>query len=131
MAIMFRVKQGMILTCDFDGMSKPEMIKVRKVVIVSPDIYHRTGLHCVVPLSTTAPYPVMKHHHKLSQKSLDSYGSDKGDVWVKCDMIYTFRRERLDRIKINNHGKRTYVYGQVTTQDLADIQNCLRAHFGL
>ncbi len=130
MALQFRPKQGMILACDFDGMKQPEMIKVRKVVIVSPDKYNRTGMHSVIPLSTTPPTPVMNYHHKLSQKSLDSYGSDNQVVWAKCDMVYTFSGIRLDRIKILKDGNRRYVTGQVTIEDLNAIQACIKKHFG-
>lgn len=104
MSIIFRPKQGMILACDFDGMREPEMIKVRKVVILSPDKYNRMGLYLVIPLSTTKPQPIMKYHYQLSPASLDSYESNNSTVWAKCDMIYTFRRERFDRIKINRNG---------------------------
>lgn len=130
MALKFRAKQGMILTCDFEGMLQPEMIKIRKVVLVSPDNYHRTGLHSVIPLSTTPPEPIMSHHHKLSQTSLDSYESDSSDVWAKCDMVYTFRRSRFDRIKIHENGTRRYVTGAVTNEDLIAIQECMKTHFG-
>ena len=46
------------------------MVKQRPVVVVSPKTLKRNRLVTVVPLSTRAPDPVQKFHHKLDPASL-------------------------------------------------------------
>ena len=44
MAINFTQKRGTVLMCNFDGFKKPEMVKRRHVVVVSPRYRRHTGL---------------------------------------------------------------------------------------
>ncbi|MGH9958192.1 MAG: type II toxin-antitoxin system PemK/MazF family toxin [Pyrinomonadaceae bacterium] len=69
MPIIFHPKAGAVLMCDFNGFRKPEMIKTRPVVIVSPNHLNRHGLYSVVPLSTTAPNRIEPYHYKLEKRS--------------------------------------------------------------
>ena len=79
-----------VLGCDFRGLIEPEMCKRRPVVILSYSRV-RPGLAIVVPLSTTAPMPPRRWHHRLSQASQ----WDRDPRWAKCDMVYALSLRRL------------------------------------
>lgn len=79
-----------VLGCDFRGLIRPEMCKRRPVVILSYSRV-RPGLAIVVPLSTTAPIPSRRWHHRLSLES--QWGRDTR--WAKCDMVYAVSLRRL------------------------------------
>ena len=64
------------------------MVKLRPVVVVSPKTLKRNRLVTVVPLSTRAPDPVQKFHHKLDPASLPPPLASKQTSWAKCDMLY-------------------------------------------
>ena len=56
MPIRFQPAVGQILICDFPkDLEKPEMVKRRPVVCISPKDRNRFGYTTVVPLSTTEP----------------------------------------------------------------------------
>jgi len=63
MAIKYHPEIGTIVICDFKGFVKPEMIKRRPAVIISPRIRYRDKLCPIVPLSTTPPNPIMAYHY--------------------------------------------------------------------
>ena len=109
--------------CDFAGLKKPEMVKRRPVVVVSPKKLKRTGLATVVPLSTQAPNPVRAFHHELDDASLPPPLAGNR-CWAKCDMLYTVRFERLDLVRGPRDpvtGRRTYYNHQVIEADLEAI----------
>lgn len=60
MPLYYHPKQGDVLLCDFTrGFVAPEMLKIRKVVVISPTATHSRKLCTVVPISSTT--------HKLSR----------------------------------------------------------------
>ena len=85
--LTFHPKPGTLLICDFDtGFKAPEMIKKRPVVVISPRRRGSVAQLCtVVPLSTTAPDPVERFHHRMNPKSLPVLLRSQ-DTWAKCDM---------------------------------------------
>ena len=125
----FHLRPGMVLYCDFStGFQPPEIIKKRPVVILSP----RSQLCIVIPLSTTIPMQVKSYHHQLERSSLPSILCKKGEVWAKCDMIYTVSLARLDRVK-NGHdknGKTLYTSHFVTKNDFECIKKAVLAALG-
>lgn len=102
-------KAGQVLVCDFRGYIRPEMVKVRPVVIVSPNHLRHPGLVTVVPLSTTAPDAVQPYHYRLANNPIP--GDAATELWAKCDMAATVCLERLDRRKI---GRGRYRMGYVS-----------------
>ena len=91
----FHPSPGDILICDYTtGFRKPEMIKKRLCVVVSPKLKRRDDLVSVVPLSESAPDPTEHWHHKIELVS-KSWGD--GPRWAKCDMIATVGYARLSR----------------------------------
>ena len=107
------------------------MVKLRPVVVVSPKTLKRNRLVTVVPLSTRAPDPVQKFHHKLDPASLPPPLASKQTSWAKCDMLYTVRFERLDLPwGKREKGKRSYYKHRVTEADLEAIYIAVLAGLG-
>jgi len=85
---LYSPKQGDVPVCDFTrGFVAPEMVKVRKVVVISHSARHRGRLCTVVPISATPPEVQQDWHHLLHENPLASDGVKQ--LWVKCDMIHT------------------------------------------
>lgn len=130
--LKFHPKKGTILCCDFSkGFQAPEMVKVRPVVVITPQLPGRPGLCTIVPLSTVEPSPFQAYHHKMDSHFLPPK-LQKSDCWAKCDMIYTVSLERLDRIRDkNDKGERCYLTGKATVEDLASIELAILNGLGL
>ncbi|MEE8057670.1 MAG: type II toxin-antitoxin system PemK/MazF family toxin [Pseudomonadales bacterium] len=60
-----------MLCCDFSkGFQPPEMVKVRPVIVITPQLPGRPGLCTVVPISSVEPKPMQAYHHKMDPNSL-------------------------------------------------------------
>lgn len=130
--IKFHPKKGTVLCCDFSqGFKPPEMVKVRPVVVVTPQLPGRPGLCTVVPISSVKPELLQAYHHRMSVESLTDKLS-KTPCWAKCDMLYTVGFERLDRIREKSaDGRRCYVTGHVTAEDMQSIEAAILNGLGL
>jgi uncharacterized protein YifN (PemK superfamily) len=130
--IKFHPKKGTVLSCDFSkGFEKPEIIKVRPVVVVTPQLERRHALCTVVPLSTVEPIPLQRYQRKMSPLSLTPKLQDKR-CWAKCDMLYTVGLARLDRIRERtSDGKRIYLTAQASSEDMEAIEIAILNGLGL
>jgi len=128
MAIQYEPRLGTLVRCDFRGGFKPpEMVKPRPCVVLSRRGLERGRLCTVVPLSTTPPDPVHPYHHKLVTTQLPAALSG-GDVWAKCDMLFTASWDRLNLIQTGRDlatGKRTYWNNVISGEDLRAIKCCI------
>ncbi|PYF07831.1 uncharacterized protein YifN (PemK superfamily) [Rhodobacter viridis] len=136
MPIQYDQTPGTILVCDFSagGFKAPEMVKPRPVVVISKRKRRSSGLLTVVPLSTTAPDPVLAHHCQITlEKPLPHPRFDKTECWVKGDMVTTVSFQRLDLFRTDRGpgGARKYVTVRVSDAQLAQIMACIREVFGL
>jgi uncharacterized protein YifN (PemK superfamily) len=125
---------GVIVVCNFDeGFRKPEMIKSRPVVVISPKISIRAGLCTVVPLSTTPPQPQMPYHCMLKIDPPLPSPWDVPEVWIKGDMIYSVGFHRLDLIRIgkDRSGNRVYRTEPLPKADIQRIRACVLCSLGL
>ena len=95
MALNVHPKAGMIVMCDFAGYIVPVIVKVRPVVVISPNHISRPRLCMVVPLSTTPPLPIRPYHYKLAGSP---FSHDPSEVWAKCDLVASVSIERLDSV---------------------------------
>ena len=122
-----------MLICDFKGLNKPEMVKRRPVIVVSPKMKDRAGLCTIVPLSTTPPRPIKGYHLKLRIDPMLPHPYDEEYHWVKADMIYTvgFRRLFLPHDGKDQDGKRIYDPRTVEPDDMQLIQRCVLISLGL
>ncbi len=105
------------------------MVKKRPVVVISPRLRHRTGLCIVVPLSTTAPTPVLAYHHHIQLGSPLGPTWPDSDMWAKCDMLYTVSFDRLDRFHQRDHeGKRKYYTRNLNPEELKGVLQAVTAY---
>lgn len=136
MALQHHPKVGEILLCVFPSeFAPPEMIKTRPVVVISPKIAGRSNLVSIVPLSTTAPNPVQRHHFRVPIERMPRrLQAEATEVWAKCDMLYTFGLGRLDRFKAGRDrvtGKRLYESGQLELEQIIGLRICIAAALGI
>lgn len=125
MPLLYQPATGSVVMCDFAGFVVPEMVKVRPVVVLARHRQNRQ-LVTIVPLSTTQPTTMEKHHHQLSTNPLP--GKAHVVCWAKCDMLATVSLHRLDRCKV---GKRQYVVPSISPQDFAAIKAGVAAALGI
>jgi uncharacterized protein YifN (PemK superfamily) len=84
-ALWFYPEPGMVLMCDFAGYVEPEMVKTRRVVVVSGRS-RVTRLEdvvaIVVPLSMTEPLPARTWHHAIqAENTLVSTSAGQKAPW--------------------------------------------------
>lgn len=91
---------SMILMCDFLGYQKPEIVKRRHVIVISPKSRNSWGTSIVVPISSVVPRPATDVHVELDPKPYGCFNPAKPQ-WVKANLIAHVRTERLDRVKAN------------------------------
>jgi mRNA interferase MazF len=135
MAINEHPAIGTVLTCKYEpGFVKPEMVKRRLVVVISPKISIRPGLCTVVPLSRKQPIPQMSYHCQIR---LDPPPPEPwGDLprWVKGDMVAAVGFHRLDFLRLGRDestDKRIYRYDPIPAEDLRRIRHCVLCSLGL
>jgi mRNA interferase MazF len=101
---------GDVLICDFNtGFKPPEMVKVRRVVVLSPR--SRTKFpetYIVVPTSKTPPLTAMGCHCKFPPRSYEFFDPIES-VWAKADLVTCVAHHRLDRVKINGRYSRAVI----------------------
>ncbi len=115
MGITFWPQPGTVLMCDFNSNLEPEIVKVRRVVVVSSVGVRQVMV--VVPISTTPSREIRPVHVKLTGR----YEFLARDVWAKCELVTHVARYRLDRVR---YGER-YLNGwqtRITHDDLTAIR---------
>ncbi len=95
--LKFQPKAGSVVYCDYSGFIKPEMVKVRPVIVVAKHKHH-SKLVFVVPLSTTVSEPSYDYHLQLDEEFCRLYLHGVRP-WVKCDMINIVSLARLSLLK--------------------------------
>jgi uncharacterized protein YifN (PemK superfamily) len=131
LALSFQPKPRTVVYCDFAGYIKPEIVKRRPVVVLSAH-KRNSRLVAVVPLSTTRPNPVERHHCRLRRNPLPN---DKdAEVWAKCDMVAVVSLQRLDLIPTGRRypdGRREYVAPKVDIDQFDAIRAGVISGLGL
>ena len=131
MTILFHLKPGQILLCDFSpGFKEPEMVKMKRpVVILTGPIKGRANLVTVVPLSHAEPKPQQAYHYKIPKSSLPMLGNFQDeDSWLKGDMLYTVGFHRLNRILLGRRGpdgKRMYFDNRLGREQMTLTYQCV------
>jgi uncharacterized protein YifN (PemK superfamily) len=124
---------GTVVICDYTtGFKKPEMVKRRLAVVISPRLKRRNNLCTVVPLSTTDPAPVEDFHH-LATLPQEVPGYEGLQKWAKCDMLATvaFHRLTLPHKREPFEDARSYINMRLSVGDMAAIMNCVRRALGM
>jgi uncharacterized protein YifN (PemK superfamily) len=134
MPLRYHPKVGDVLICDFPAcLREPEMIKKRPAIVVTREHHGRGRLCTVVPLSTTAPASPRPYHVQIGEGGLPTSLRSRHH-WAKCDMLYTFCIDRLDRVRAGRDrqtGERLYETGRVTIEELARIQSAILYTFSI
>ena len=134
MPVTFHPKPGTIVLCDYDtGFVKPEMVKRRPAVVVSPPISVRAGLCTIVPLSTTPPKPALSYHCMIVVDPPLPDPWTATEMWVKGDMVFAASFQRIDLVRFpKEYGKeRKYRLNALPDYDLKRIHGCILCSFGL
>jgi uncharacterized protein YifN (PemK superfamily) len=100
------------------------MVKVRPVIVVSPNHNHYSQLYTIVPISSTPPKIVRAYHYKFAAHPVP--GSET-DAWAKCDLVTTVALHRLDRVMV----KRNYLILKIRDEELLAIRACLKHVLGI
>lgn len=135
MALQYPPKVGQILVCQYPPcFEEPEMVKKRSVVVISPKFPGRSDLATVVPISATAPDPIMAYHCELPTLLLPDYMQDGAPRWAKCDMVCTLSTTRLEMVKKGRDrstGKRTYENKCLDLPTLLAVRRAVAAALGI
>ena len=135
MTIRFQPSVGQILICDFPkDLEKPEMVKRRPVVCISPKDRNRYGITTVVPLSTTEPLVKRAYNVEINFDAPISSAYPDLKCWAKCDMLYTLGYKRLSLpllSKDGDDGKREYNYIMLPQGTMCEIFTGILAGYGV
>ncbi|MEM7047010.1 MAG: type II toxin-antitoxin system PemK/MazF family toxin [Pseudomonadota bacterium] len=134
MPVSIHPPQGSIVIVDYrQGFKKPEMVKRRLAIVLSPKIEERADLCAVVPLSTTEPKKIMPYRMKINIpfKIPESWG--KLERWVKGDMINTVGFHRIDLLRLGRDitGKRQYQYRTLPATTFKNVRQCVLHGIGM
>lgn len=112
--------------CDFAGYIEPEIVKRRRVIVVSP---RNPGAQIVlvVPVSTTAPRSLRAIHVHFPPNAYPCFG--EVDAWAKADLLAHVRLERLDRVKVRGLGYLRTV--KLKPEDYRKVQQAVLHALGL
>lgn len=99
--IMYAPGPGKVVMCDFRFLSKPEMQKERRAVVISARSTEAVGRCIVVPVSMSPP---RRENPAYDQFPLGKYACfhRSEPVWAVCDHVYTLSLNRLWHININH-----------------------------
>jgi uncharacterized protein YifN (PemK superfamily) len=116
----------MILICDFGGYVLPEIVKTRRVVVVSPkrlfqSLWDVTVV--VVPLSEIEPRPLRAWHHSIPRGRYRGVGA----CWAKGDLVAHVSLARLNRIYYD----RDRIVPVIHDDDLRAIRKAAAAAIGI
>jgi mRNA interferase MazF len=134
MAIQYDPAPGTVLLCDYDtGFRRPEMVKRRPALVISPRLHARHGLCTVVPLSTTPPRRGVQYQLRITLPEAPPPPFSQREVWAKADMVATVSFERLDLFRLARQpdGRRQYLRLLVQGEDLEAVRACVRLALGL
>jgi uncharacterized protein YifN (PemK superfamily) len=117
---------GSIVICNFEGYVQPEMVKIRRVVVISPMRtfkYVTDATVIVVPLSEVEPWPTLPWHHRIPSGRYAGLRT----CWVKGDLIAHVGLVRLDRVL---HG-RVWIVPILHADDLFAVRSAVANAIGI
>lgn len=133
MTVVSHPQPGTIVRVDLkEGFRAPEMVKRRPCIVLSPPIPGRSQLCTIVPLSTTAPNPVLPHHTEIVLDPALPHPYVSPRMWVKGDIVLTVAFHRL-RLLFSHweHSQRVYDVRVLDTATLDRVRECVRCGLGL
>jgi mRNA interferase MazF len=127
MTLPFFPRMGQTLMADFSDLQKPEMTKIRPIIIVSPRLPYRSDIVAVVPVSLTEPRHNLPFCYKLS-KNYHPLEPDELPCWAKADMIMNVATRRLNGFKV---GRRKWKFPSLSEHDLYGVRQAVLYGLGL
>jgi len=86
----------------------------------------------IVPLSTSAPSPVLPHHLEIELDPPLPKPYDRPRMWVKADIVLTVAFHRLRFLFVTSaSGERVYDKRILDHQLMDQVRACVRAGLGL
>ena len=119
-------KPGTILICNFFGHVEPEMVKTRRVVVISPLREFRSAEDAtviVVPLSELPPHVILPWHHPIPSNRYLGLNA----CWAKGDLVTHVALIRLDRVFVQGQWIMPVMYGD----DLVAIRSAVGKAIGI
>lgn len=117
---------GRVVMCDFTFLTKPEMQKERRAIVVSSRAEVNRGRCSVVPVSMSPSRDPNPHYHEFRPGSYPFFHS-LNPVWAVCDHVYTVSLGRLWWINVNHRPALTHL----TAADLQAVRTLLGTALGL
>ena len=125
--LKFQPYEGQLLACHFGlGFQRPEIVKTRPVIVISPPPRFNSGLCSVVPISSSAPRNPQPYHYRLPDDVIP--GGRYPESWAKCDLVQTVGLHRLDRFKV---GFRAYQAPILPAGILTELRRCILHAMGM
>jgi uncharacterized protein YifN (PemK superfamily) len=117
---------GSIVICNFEGYLRPEMVKKRRVVVVSPMRafkYVTDATVIVVPLSEVEPQATLAWHHRIPSGRYPGLRT----CWAKGDLVAHVGLIRLDRIFLGGN----WIIPVMTAGDLSATRSAAAHALGI
>ena len=133
MTVVSHPLPGTIVRVDLsEGFRPPEIGKRRPAIVLSPPIPKRDLMCAIVPLSTSAPRPVLPHHMTLTLDPPLPAPYDSPTMWVKGDIVLTVAFHRL-RLMFSgwDAGQRVYDVRVLDAATMERVRECVRSGLGL
>ena len=119
--LQFQPYPGQLLVCNFGiGFQRPEIVKTRPVIVVSPQPRFNSGLCTVVPISSKPPNQIEPYHYSMDPTLIP--GEKYPEAWIKGDLVQTVGLHRLDRFKV---GFRNYQAPILPEAVLTEARRCV------
>ncbi|MDP9107155.1 MAG: type II toxin-antitoxin system PemK/MazF family toxin [Candidatus Eremiobacteraeota bacterium] len=126
MGLSFVPAPGSIVICNFEGYLRPEMVKKRRVVVISPMRafkYVADATVIVVPLSEVEPQATLSWHHPIPGGRYPGLRT----CWAKGDLVAHVGLIRLDRIFLGGN----WIIPVMTADDLSAIRSAVAHALGI
>jgi uncharacterized protein YifN (PemK superfamily) len=124
--IKYHPKSGQVIMCDFCFLTKPEMQKERRAIVISTPHNHDAGKCTVIPVSKSRPRSEALPSVEFIPGSYSFFHRTES-VWAVCDHVYTLSYSRMWKINDN----RKPVLPSISTEDLVKIRLAVAKEMGI
>ncbi|AZG76318.1 type II toxin-antitoxin system PemK/MazF family toxin [Methylocystis rosea] len=123
--VRYAPRAGSVVMCDFTHLSRPEMVKERRAIVISGRSSSCKDRCTVVPVSMKEYNDGKLMNHKFEAGKYPFFSKDK-DVWAICDHIYTVSLSRLWQVVVLGRPS----IPAISEGDLCGVRDMARAFIG-
>jgi uncharacterized protein YifN (PemK superfamily) len=123
--IVYTPSPGRVVMCDFSYLSRPEMQKERRAVVISSRRRVNYGRCTLVPVTASRARDDNPYYHEFAAGSYRFFHPSK-PVWAVCDHVYTVSLKRLAKVMIDNMP----ILPALSQEDLRAIRRLVGAALG-